>query len=913
MALTVSDNSFTGSLEGSDSNESERSESYAMYLTVGDGGYGVSTAMLGTIDPGEDADTEDEGQVSNASFRKEQEIEKEANVNTSNRPCKETSEKSSEGNPLQLPDTSDAQTFVSSMPCTDTTNVLPSGGVVDDTHLSDSGDNSSDTENYSLNSDDNEPTNDMELDDDFDGHSADDQQVNPDGCIKNLSVAIKTEPESPVDSDSSTEDQSVNTTSPGKDVHSDFSPSKAFSLRLNLFQNKPVNERQNIDFQTLDNVIAAAVSKTYNKETDVNGSEPTQSKQTPKVTDAIPKKAKPVEETRSGVVVVDVPIHIEGKLFHSCSICHKMFKTPKELRVHSRVHTKEKPYACYVCGKAFRQQAHLNSHYKIHSGEKPYSCNLCSLSFTENSSLKRHIRIHLGIKPYKCDICDDAFVTSYLLKTHKTRRHEEKQNRATFTCDRCPKVYTSKETFNKHLRSHDPDTRISCSYCGQVCLTSSHLKRHINVHTRTDLCNLQTKDKPFECGICQKKYFNKKHLELHVVRHTQTEYFSCDTCDKAFDTRYKWKRHVRRSHFEKNGERTNEPKLFRCLLCSKVFRTNENLESHIKRVHDKPMIYNCDLCERTFLRRDAMLNHKESHLGQTFQCSLCDRNYSTSMTLKSHMRKKHGKKEGRRPTGKTVSEIICDFCHRAFCNKASLKEHVRTRHSDNIQLFTCSLCQMKFTRRNSLQRHMKKSCRMLSPDQQNPDMAHESSDNDASTSPDMTNHSVDMDADPDLAARGTDMDMSLSTDIMSPSAEDSDDDGGSDTNVEQDYVYSQQEDIDTTCPQPDSRTLVSKITCNNDQHQEDQLSCDEHVTEGKPIFSTIHSANIQQQENISSTTVHHGNIQQVNQNDSGPELPQRGKASDCLSESPHSSPSQDKHPDVPNSPEPGINDGNSSP
>ncbi|XP_033745884.1 zinc finger protein 880-like [Pecten maximus] len=862
MALTVPENSFTGSLEDSASNQSGGSESYAMYLTVGDGGYGVSTTMFGTIDPGEDADSEDEGQTSNTNHYNEQKSKRETNIN------KETCDKSPQGDQLCVPDTLETQKYLSGMECTDTMNA----GVVEGSHIGNSSDNdSSDTEHYSVNSEDDEQTNNMDLD--GESHPVDDQQKNHKDDDKDLSVNIKTEPVSPVDSDSSTEHQPMNTQN--KDTNSDFSPSKAFSLRLNLFQNKPVTKNSKFDFETLDSVIAAAVSKTYNKETDVNGSDTGQPKEN--LTEATPKKVKPVEETKSGVVVVDNPIYIEGRLYHSCSVCQKMFKTPKELRVHSRIHTKEKPYACYVCGKAFRQQAHLNSHYKIHSGEKPYSCNLCSLSFTENSSLKRHIRIHLGIKPYKCDLCDDAFVTSYLLKTHKTRRHEEKQNRTRFTCDRCPKIYTSKETFNKHLRSHDPDTRISCSYCGQVCLTSSHLKRHINVHTRTDFCNLQTKDKPFECGICQKKYFNKKHLELHVVRHTQTENFSCDTCDKTFDTRYKWKRHVRRSHSERSDEKPNEPKFFNCLMCSKVFRTNENLESHIKRVHDKPSTFNCDICEKTFLRRDAMLNHRESHLGQIFQCSLCDRNYSTSMTLKSHMRKKHGKTEGQKPTGRTVSDIICQFCHRAFCNKVSLKEHIRTRHSDNIQLFTCTMCQMKFTRRNSLQRHMKKSCRMLGSDKQNPDMMQESSDNDDS-SPDTMDHSVDADMDADMDDQGTDMNTSLSTDLVSPD-EDSDDED-SDTNIEPNC--SQQEEIDTACPQPDSRTLISKT--NNGHRDVSVLSGhgDEHKIEDETV----------------SITACQENLVQSIQQDSSPKLSQQASLSESLDSK------LDKHSNAPLSPEP---------
>ncbi|XP_069101337.1 uncharacterized protein [Argopecten irradians] len=833
MALTVPENNFPGSLDNSDSNHSGGSESYTMYLTVGDGGYGVSTTMFGADDPGEEADSE-EGRPSDTNLHDKQEDQEVMGNNKEKSPhhddqlyiphrlkspgdelCIPQGLKSAEDGGLVIPENLKTQQYLNQMEHTDDV----TSGTVGGSHFSGSA-NSSDTEDYSINSDDNEQTN--NISGDVDGYFAGNQQaINTDHNM-DLNVSIKTEPDTQYNSDTSTELQPVNSSE--KDNTADFSPSKAlspskaFSLRLKLFDGKLGGENQKLDFDTLNSVIAAAVSKTYNQDKDVDGGQTGQSKESSTQKKIAPKMVKSSAETKSGVVVVDNPIYIEGRLYHSCSVCQKMFKTPKELRVHSRIHTKEKPYACYVCGKAFRQQAHLNSHYKIHSGEKPYSCNLCSLSFTENSSLKRHIRIHLGIKPYKCDLCDEAFVTSYLLKTHKTRRHEEKQNRTKFACDRCPKVYTSKETFNKHLRSHNPDTRISCPYCGQVCLTSSHLKRHINVHKRTDFCNLETKDKPFECGICQKRYFNKKHLELHVVRHTQTETFTCDTCDKTFDSRYKWRRHLRRSHFDKleNNDKTKEPtQFYTCTTCSKVFRTNENLESHVKRVHEKPTTFTCDICNKVFLRRDAMMNHRESHLGQIFQCPLCEKSYSTSMTMKSHMRKKHGKTEGKILTANASSDIICEFCQRAFCNKVSLKEHIRTKHSDNVQLFTCSMCPMKFTRKNSLMRHMKKSCRMLNPDKPTADTLQESGDNDDS-SPDTMDQSMD---DP-----GIDIDTSIDMDSDDDSTDDED--------------FHPQGDLDTTYPQPDSRTLSSTIGNSYDNVDDSMLSdCEPETHNNDSVLS----------------------------------------------------------------------------
>jgi len=50
----------------------------------------------------------------------------------------------------------------------------------------------------------------------------------------------------------------------------------------------------------------------------------------------------------------------------ACEICGKAFKTLKDLKIHSTLHTGEKPNICPECGKAFRVRANYFKHRKIH-------------------------------------------------------------------------------------------------------------------------------------------------------------------------------------------------------------------------------------------------------------------------------------------------------------------------------------------------------------------------------------------------------------------------------------------------------------------------------------------------------------------------------------------------------------------
>lgn len=127
-----------------------------------------------------------------------------------------------------------------------------------------------------------------------------------------------------------------------------------------------------------------------------------------------------------------------------------------------------------------------------------------------------------------------------------------------------------------------------------------------------------------------------------------------------------------------------EESTYNCELCPKTFDRKEYYRRHYRRAHiddqgssKKQSIFQCDFCGKISTSQDDYDEHQKEHDGEPrFKCRKCEKIFASKEEARKHLAENH-----------TVEDkpFSCETCSKCFKNRYQLILHNRT-HTGNFKI-----------------------------------------------------------------------------------------------------------------------------------------------------------------------------------------------------------------------------------
>ena len=485
----------------------------------------------------------------------------------------------------------------------------------------------------------------------------------------------------------------------------------------------------------------------------------------------------------------DLKAHLLSHHVHSvhlCDVCNKVLYNSSDIDTHISSHVVDKYPACTIYERSFPTSLNRMDHLLQHGNEikqeliettsataqngadvpaELFMCDMCNHALANEVELKFHILSH---EKKQSEICsevqdnrgDDEYylhvetpgigadlevtpakqntITVAATKPKQTKTKRKKTKTATFECEFCKRLFTSKKWLQRHESRHKQRTEGSggdeftleplvsddavAKKLKEALATIKTEKVHQSIKQLVD-SNKQVNNSNEQVNDSTKNVHNSNDIDDKY--HSDDSKFDSSAEQPRSRTKFALKRRKSATSIDAKSKANRKQLLLKttphqCSLCHRYFSTDKSLVLHLID-HKEGASLDCDYCEKTYVDKHLLKRHTERHLIR-HKCSDCPEEFRSLFLLDKHMlshatnglgsykcdtctkvfclqamlrmHKKHHKRE--------QNQYVCEFCGNISCNINRWRAHKR-RHTG--EAFQCDVCDKKFLQKETLTAH----------------------------------------------------------------------------------------------------------------------------------------------------------------------------------------------------------------
>lgn len=238
----------------------------------------------------------------------------------------------------------------------------------------------------------------------------------------------------------------------------------------------------------------------------------------------------------------------------------------------------------------------LLTNIQVEKGEENHTCKRCGLNFISRESLSSHMNYYKR-KRFTCTICEEELHTKKSFDRHMATHKS-------YQCSVCfEKSYTEKD-FAQHMKTHDIIIELVEESLNKETLESTEpeLQKH-------------------QCIICDMSLDSSESLTNHVKEHMDKKKYNCSSCLQKYSSLEDLTEHAK----------THD-------ISSKKSTIDSEISSSKETQNKKKDPFQCPECPKVFAHRQSLREHRISHMGQKYQCDICEKFLASKRCLVRHVR-----------------------------------------------------------------------------------------------------------------------------------------------------------------------------------------------------------------------------------------------------------------------------------